>query len=61
MLREIVEADRLVTLGSYVETVSTVDVCDVDVGTHLIDHKLYELKVAVVGRKVKGRKFFVSV
>lgn len=58
---KVVKADGLVALGGDVETVGAVNIGNVHVGAHLIDHELDELEVAVVGREVEGGKLLVGV
>lgn len=61
MLRKVIKADGLVSLCSDVKAVCSVDIRDVDVCSHFVDHKLNQLEVAVVRCEMEGGKFLVCV
>jgi len=37
---EVIQTDRLVSLGSNMETVGAINVCNIDICTHLLHHQL---------------------
>ena len=59
--RKVIKADRLIALSSDMQTISAVDIRDVHVRTHFVDHQLDELEVAMVRCEMECGELFISV